>query len=120
MPDKINNNGELFDAASAAESESVQWITLCLQRTIGAIRPARPEALLQNLFLARFRRHHARRCRIRKGIVGGSGFGGLGLCADALFDIEWAELFNNLLNWFGRPLALRVAEIASPYLDWLS
>ena len=120
MPDKIPENGELFDAASTAESESVQWVTLHLQHTVRNIRPEQPEEALQTLFTKRFQQHQRRRRWLRTGMAGSAGLGGLGLGAEALFDIEWLELINSLLGWIGRPLALRFAEIASSYRDWLS
>ena len=119
MSEQKLHNGELFDAAATAESESVQWATLQLRRTTRAIRPGRPEALLQDIFVSRFLRYHASRRRFRNGIIGGSGLGGLAIGTDALFDIKWVELLNNMLDWFGRSLILRLAEITPPYLDWL-
>lgn len=120
MPDKIPNNGELFDAASTAESESVQWVTLHLQHTVRNMRPEQPEEALEALFIKRFKQHQHRRRWLRTGMAGSAGLGGLGLGAEALFDIEWLELINNFFGWIGRPLLFRVAKIASPYLDWLT
>jgi len=116
MSDQKPQNGELFDAATTAESESVQWVTLRLKQTVRAIGAERIETALIDVFIVRFRRMQRRR-RIQRIGVGLASGAGLGLGADAVFDFGWLD---SLLEWFGRPLVLRVAEIASPYLDWLS
>lgn len=120
MSDHTPENGQLFDAAAIAEAESAQWVASHLQETVRSISPVTPAHVLQQTLISRFQRHHRYRRRIRNSIMSGTGLGGLALAADAIFDIEWLELLNSALNWFGRPLLLRLTDLTSNYRDWLS
>lgn len=120
MPDKIPNNGELFDAASTAESESVQWVTLHLQHTVRNMRSEQPEEALEALFIKRFQQHQRRRRWLRTGMAGSAGLGGLGLGAEALFDIEWLELINSLFGWIGRPLIVQLVKVFAEISSWVA
>ena len=120
MSDQTPENGQLFDAAAIAEAESAQWVVLRMQETVRAICPISTDEQLQQQFMQQFQRHHTRRRFLGMSLLTGTGIGGLAWSADALFDVEWFELFNNLLNWFGRPVLFRLTELSSTYRDWLS
>lgn len=116
MSEQKLHNGELFDAAATAESESVQWATLRLQQAVRAIGAERAETMLSDLFIMRFKRMQRRR-RIQRISVGLASGTGLGLGADAMFDFGWLD---SLLNWVGRPLLLRLGDSLSVVAGWVA
>lgn len=120
MSEQMPANGQLLDAAVIAEAESAQWVAMQMQQTVSAIRPSTSEEILQQSFLARLKRHHTQRRWFGISLVSGTGLGGLALSADSMFDIEWVEIFGKVINWFARPLALKLVESLQSYLDWLA
>lgn len=120
MSDNAPENRQLFDDAAIAEAESAQWVAIHLQETVRAISPVTPAHVLHQTLISRFQRYHRQRRLIRKGFIGSAGLGGLTLVADGIFDIEWLELLNSLIDWLAKPLVLKLAEAVQPYLDWLS
>ena len=116
MSEQKLHNGELFDAAATAESESVAWVSLRLKQAVRAIGAERAETMLSDLFIMRFKRMQRRR-RIQRISVGLASGPGLGLGADAMFDFGWLD---SLLNWVGRPLLLRLGDSLSVVAGWVA
>lgn len=119
QPDRQAYIGELFEAAVTADAESVQWVSSRLRQTVRTIGAERSETTLAQAFAVRFRRMHYHRRLQRMGVGLASGTG-LGLGADSLFDLGWVDWINDLFNWVGRPLLLRLGDSLSAVAGWVA
>ena len=119
MSNHKSQNGELVEAVTTAESASVVWVSLRLKEAAQAIGAHRIEARLVDRFVLRFQRVRRRRRLQRLGLGLGSGTG-LGVVADSLFDLGWVDWINDLFNWVGRPLLLRLGDSLSVVAVWVA
>lgn len=119
MSEQNPQNSAHFDAAATAEFESVDWVTLRLKQTVCAIGITRSETALTAIFIRRFRRMRCRQRLQRFGITLASGTG-FGVGAGSVFDIEWLELMNSLLNWVGLPMALKLSQLPYVFQNWIA